>query len=338
MVQNSPAITQSSRTENRLSQDDDRRTHNVEFIPLVGQRAWWGAIIAGVVATLALQTLLSVLGMAIGLSIFDPEAGESARGVGIGAGIWWALTSFISLFFGGWMAGRFTGLPRTLDGALHGMLVWGLVTVLTIWLVTSAASGLVGGTMGALQSGASQASNNPSVQDNMKQMAGQVAGAVGGGQVDPAGGMIDWNPVRTDVQQFVTQNAASLGGRDPKQATDEIMQSVQTNVEQGRFEKPEDREKVVTAITGMGLERQQVDQQLRTWEQTTQRQYQQAQQKWVQQKGDLRETAGEATDSMAGASWWTFIGLLLGCLAATIGGSIGVATTTNPVKVDTASH
>jgi hypothetical protein len=113
------------------------------------RRISWGAIFAGTVAAIAIQLLLTLLGVAIGAWVMNPQAGaEGMRGIGMGAGIW-ALASFvIALFAGGWIAGRMSGLGSKLDGLLEGFLVWGAVTVLTFTLLTTTIGGIFGGAAG----------------------------------------------------------------------------------------------------------------------------------------------------------------------------------------------
>src|SRR5690606_7383185 len=62
-------------------------------------RASWGAILAGTVTAIASQIVLTVLGLAIGLTVVDPSANQ--QGFGLGAGIWWLITGLVSLFLGG---------------------------------------------------------------------------------------------------------------------------------------------------------------------------------------------------------------------------------------------
>jgi hypothetical protein len=108
-----------------------------------GFRLSWGAVFAGLVVATALQIVLTLLGTAVGLTAWDP--GESARGFGIAAGVWAILSILISLFVGGLATGRLAGILRRKDGALHGVLLWGLSTILTLWLLASGVSTVAGG-------------------------------------------------------------------------------------------------------------------------------------------------------------------------------------------------
>jgi len=77
------------------------------------------------------------LGVSIGVTAVNPLTADQSSGqaLGIGAGIWLIVSTIISLFLGGWVAGRMAGFRR--EGALHGLVTWGAVTLLTVLLLTS---------------------------------------------------------------------------------------------------------------------------------------------------------------------------------------------------------
>ena len=52
-----------------------------------------------------------------------------------------------------WLA----GIELRFDGMLHGLVAWGIATLLTFWLLTSAIGGIIGGGFSALSSVASAA-------------------------------------------------------------------------------------------------------------------------------------------------------------------------------------
>lgn len=126
-----------------------------------GYRLSWAAVFAGLVVATALQIVLTVLGAGIGFAAWEP--GESARGLGIGAGIWAILSVLLSLFVGGMTTGRVAGIITKRDGFLHGILLWALSTIFTVWLLASGvgalaggASRMVGGVLGAASGAAAQ--------------------------------------------------------------------------------------------------------------------------------------------------------------------------------------
>jgi hypothetical protein len=78
------------------------------------RRISWGAIFAGVTVVLAVQLLLSMLGLGVSLSFVNPAEGNSPNtsSIGLGAGTWWGVSYLIALFAGGYVAGRLAGWSR----------------------------------------------------------------------------------------------------------------------------------------------------------------------------------------------------------------------------------
>ena len=64
------------------------------------RRISWAAIFGGVILVVVVQLLLSTLGAGIGLGTVNVNAGTTpdAGNFGIGAGIWWVISSCIALF------------------------------------------------------------------------------------------------------------------------------------------------------------------------------------------------------------------------------------------------
>lgn len=161
-------------------------------VPVV-RRISWGAVIAGVVMALVVQVLLAMLGTGIGLSTMDPATGGSpdAQTLGMGAGIWWALSMLIATFIGGWVAGHMAGLPAAADGRLHGLLVWGLSTLLMLYLLTSTVGGVIGGAFNLMGTAANTAA----------QSASNATPGVLGGIVEQAKGVARDAGVNVDAQR-----------------------------------------------------------------------------------------------------------------------------------------
>lgn len=118
-----------------------------DYHPVGLARITWGSVIAGAVAAIGAQVLFATLGLAIGLSVPG-----TAEGIGIFAGIWWLVTGLISLFIGGWVAGRFSGVANEMDTSIHGVMTWALATMLSILFVTGFGGVIAGGAVGAVAS------------------------------------------------------------------------------------------------------------------------------------------------------------------------------------------
>lgn len=115
----------------------------------------WSAIAAGVLAALATQILLSTIGGAIGVSATAvTENEDAARGLGIGAGIWFVLSPLISMFVGGMVA---SWMSRPVDrgvALVHGALVWCVSLVIGAFFIGTLATTAVSGALGTASTAA----------------------------------------------------------------------------------------------------------------------------------------------------------------------------------------
>jgi hypothetical protein len=108
-------------------------------------RISWGAIFAGAVSALGLWLLLYAFGLAVGLTAIDPNNPASLRSSGIFTGVWGLVSPLVALFIGGFVAGRGAGVSRRGEGAMHGLVMWGLSMVIGTFLVISAATAVIKG-------------------------------------------------------------------------------------------------------------------------------------------------------------------------------------------------
>jgi hypothetical protein len=146
--------------------------YNVPVVP-IHKRVSWGAIFAGVAIALTIQIVLGLLGVALGASSFDPLKEQNpGKGIGIGAAIWLVVSSLIAMFIGAWFAGRLSGGPR-LDGRLHGLLTWSVATLMTVYLISTAAGNLLGGAaklLGNVGVATAQSAKSGDLQGQLRQM------------------------------------------------------------------------------------------------------------------------------------------------------------------------
>jgi hypothetical protein len=127
----------------------DRKTAVVER---TGFRLSWGAIFAGLFVAIGLHLTLALLGIGIGFTAWDPASpgGADPGNVAAGVGIWTAISGLIALFVGGTTTGRLAGVLTRGDGALHGIILWALTTVVLLWLIISGLGFLLGGAFGII--------------------------------------------------------------------------------------------------------------------------------------------------------------------------------------------
>jgi hypothetical protein len=138
----------------------DERTN---ILPPQGPRVRWGGVMSGLFVAIAVLMIMGALGLAIGVTALgDPRqaTGETASGLGIGAGIWAFITLLLALFLGGMVSTKVTDRPDRPGAVIHGVLVWVLFSLFTVWMIASGISlGLSGlfGAMSALTRGATTA-------------------------------------------------------------------------------------------------------------------------------------------------------------------------------------
>jgi hypothetical protein len=115
----------------------------------------WPAIFASLAVGISVMLLLTLAGVAVGISVADP-GGDSPRAITMGAATWQTISMLIAAIVGGYVAARLSGLRRTADGVLHGAVSWGATTLLYAALATTALGTLTAGMFGLLAPGTSE--------------------------------------------------------------------------------------------------------------------------------------------------------------------------------------
>ena len=120
-------------------------------------RVRFGPVVAGLLTALTTLLLLSLLGLAIGLTAVDAgdaaARGDAGEGAGAFSALWGALTGLVAFGLGGYVAGRTAAVFDRRWGALNGALVFMLGVPLTLWLAGQGlgfAAGALGEFVGAL--------------------------------------------------------------------------------------------------------------------------------------------------------------------------------------------
>ena len=122
--------------------DKDKTTREtqevgVEDVLPLRSRVSWGAIFAGAVMAMAVYLVFTLLGGAIGLSVSNNTDSET---LSTGAAIWAVVTTIIALFVGGWVTSQCTVGENKMEAMVHGIITWGIVLFMTVWLVTAGMS------------------------------------------------------------------------------------------------------------------------------------------------------------------------------------------------------
>lgn len=177
------------------------------------KRITWSAIFAGAVVALVVQLVLGVLGLGIGFGIVSQNADPSmGTEFAVGSAIYWVIAALISLFAGGWVAGRLSGQRSKTDASLHGFLTWGVATLVTILFLGSAVGSFIGGGLRMIGQGA--------------QTAAQTV------QSGSSAGMQPEQIEQTLRQMGVSQAEIDQVKQRMQQRVESTAQNVQQNVEQ----------------------------------------------------------------------------------------------------------
>lgn len=293
----------------------------------------WGAIFAAVVVGLALQALLGMLGTALGASTIDPvksQGSPSAAAFGIGAGVWWVVSSLISMYTAGWVAGHLSGTAHKTDTVLHGLATWALTTILVLYMISSAVGSVFSGAASAVGKVASaSASGVAAVAPDVAQSAKNAANDAG----------FSWDDIKNQARTVLAQtgkpglqpNAAANTVTNAADATANGDQDLGTMLDKlfanGKDAASQvDRDAVINVVMQRtGKSRPEAEKQVAAWETS----YQQSKQKYEEMKRQAEVKAREAADATAKAvshaALLAFIASMLGALAAMYGASRSAA-------------
>lgn len=147
-------------------------------------RVQWGPILAGLLTGIATLLVLTVLGLAIGTSAFEPGKTD---GLGAAAGIWGAVRAVIAFFLGGWVAAKTAAVDGRGSGMMNGLMVGATALALILVLTTTGVGnllGTIGNNIGSIanvaqdQAQANGVTMTQDVQAQGQQVQGQAQTAV----------------------------------------------------------------------------------------------------------------------------------------------------------------
>lgn len=269
----------------------------------IHRRISWAAISGGVILVVTVQLLLSLLGAGVGLGTVNTNAGSTpgANTFGITAALWWILSSCVAIGVGGFVAAWLAGVEIRFDGVLHGLVTWGIATLLTFWLLTSAIGGIIGGGFSALGSVASSAGSG--VSEAAKPLA-QAAG------VSP-------DMIQQQAQAYLQPTNPDPATMSPQDAQKAIATDLPTYAG-GGADAAAAKERIVNIMAA----------QMKISHDEAAKKFDEAQAKLKQTRDKAVQAAKDAADASASAaskaSFGAFIVILLGGLAAAFGGSMAV--------------
>ena len=314
-------------------------------------RISWGAIFAGAVMALVTQLAFSLLGLGLGASAANPYSDNPVGGLGMGAAIWTLLSVLISLYTGGYVAGRLAGMPRAQDSMLHGLVTFGLTSLLGFYLLTSGIGKVIGGAGSLVSSVVSSATHAAgdaapglldATKDKLKDSGIDTSNIQG--QLDQLLRQTGKPELQPENLQNRAQNAgdqAQNAAQNPNAADTDVKGLVNRLFGQNKdVANAADRDALVNVIMSRtGKSRPEAEGIVNNYQQT----YEQAKAKAQQVAEEAKEKGLAAADAArkgaAKAGLAASLALLLGAIAAAVGGrsatprDMVAATTVTPHPV-----
>jgi hypothetical protein len=264
----------------------------------------WGAIFGGCFAALSIHILLTMLGLGLGIRWVNPLGNDNPAGdFTVAAGLVWTISALISMAIGGWVAGRSIDVGDRRSGGLHGFVVWSVATVAVFGFIAGGASMLVSGAAKAVGEGASGAAKIAQSVGLPQQIpVDQIAGNAVNGLV---------GQVRVSGNELSSASRQTVGLALTRFAADQ---------------SPENRSQVVNALTSAGVSPEEANRTVQGWESTLSQTRGQLQNLKSEAGQEARQAADKAAKPLSHGALWTFVGFLLGAIAATLAGRAGAAS------------
>jgi hypothetical protein len=272
----------------------------------------WAAVIAGVAVSMATQLGLAELCLAAGLSLYTPFDPDSSPGKAGAVAVIAALVCMIAaLFLGGWVAGRLAHFHSRTVASLHGLLVWALGALLAAALLASTLGMLAGGALSMVGDGLKGAATA------VPAVAKLVAPSI--------------DDIRTQVKDGIAKAGATAapGANDNRFAD----QSRLTSLLGSAFTMdgkpmPEDQQQELLGLLSsqLGISREAAQKAMTQWQSTWKQavdKYQAAKQE-AEDKAKAAAVAARNYTMTAAAAGFAL--MLIGAVAAGLGGLSGAAT------------
>lgn len=235
------------------------QTFDTTVSPRTNPQPWirWSAIFGGLASGMAIFILLSLLGLAAGFTAINPQAADPVGRVPLITGIWTGISMMIAALAGGYVAASISGLSRRNDGIFHGLVVWGVNTLLFFYLATTSVGALLGGAFNALSQGAQSVTG--AVTSAVGETTEGPQGLIGklqtmitgteGGEIDPGSlGTLNQQLSAGDSQGAINTMVTEMGFTpDRAQAIADQAGSLYSTVQQ----LPSGQETAEAAVSGL---------------------------------------------------------------------------------------
>lgn len=319
------------------------------------KRISWGSVFAGVLIAIVIQISLSLLGIGIGLGTVDPKTEtDPTKGLALGSAIWFILTSLIALYSGGWIAARLAPTRQLFDGIIHGLLTWSLITLITLYLVTTTigvilggVGSLVGSTLGVVGNVAAKGvqAAAPAIENklqdqgidltSLKQEAKTLLRQTGKAGLQPKALSKQANAAGNQAT-----NTAGNIAENPQQADNEVDALIDRLANRGKGVTSEaDKEAAVNVVVARtGKSRAEASQIVDNWIAASKQAGAKLEQTKQQAEAKARDIADKAAKAASTAAILTFISLLLGAAVSGFGAKMGTDSKETAGTLDHTVH
>ena len=265
----------------------------------------WSAAIAGALAAAAVTFLIIALGSGIGLSFASPYSGPSAKAMTIAAAVWLLMAETMGFATGGYLAGRLRS--PAYDGVIGETTFRDAAQGLLVWAIGAVAMAALAGMLGVFAAGAAA------------HMTAGAASAGRGQETASASGASDYF---VDLLFRPAPSTATAGNQRPStdtvgiapagsqpalssEARAEVGRILARSVAQARVDDSDRAYLAQVVATRTGLSQEE------------------AQRRVSEVEAKARDAADTTAKAVAYFSFWTFMALLFGGAAATLGGILG---------------
>jgi len=102
----------------------------------------WGPVLSGAACAFGVTVILSVLGLAIGASAFEP--GTDLTDWTSSAGIWGIVTVVVAFFVAGFVAGRTAAVWSSMQAGINGFVAGAVYLASLVWFATTVGTNVLG--------------------------------------------------------------------------------------------------------------------------------------------------------------------------------------------------
>ena len=265
----------------------------------------WSAAIAGALAAAAVTFLIVALGSGIGLSFASPYSGPSAKAITIAAAVWLLMAETMGFATGGYLAGRLRS--PAYDGVIGETTFRDAAQGLLVWAIGAVAMAALAGMLGVFAAGAA---------------AHMTAGAASAGRGQETASTSGASDYFVDLLFRPAPSTATAGNQRPStdtvgiapagsqpalssEARAEVGRILARSVAQARVDDSDRAYLAQVVATRTGLSQEE------------------AQRRVSEVEAKARDAADTTAKAVAYFSFWTFMALLFGGAAATLGGILG---------------